>query len=85
MPFDSINGCAVVERSTFRRIIDPLQAVHIETETEDHKGVTITDLKDPASFVRLVWAMKRGTRAPAGSADATHEGGAPGPVADLSR
>jgi hypothetical protein len=85
IPFDEITNCAVVERSMFRRIIDPLETVHIEGESEYCKGIAITDLKDPASFVRLVWAMKRGTRAPAGSADAAHEGGAPGPVADLSR
>jgi hypothetical protein len=83
--FDKITDCAIVERSSFLRILRPLQTVHIETETEDHKGVTLTGLKDPSAFVRLVWAMKRGTCAPPGSDDAAHGGDPAGPLADRSR
>jgi hypothetical protein len=69
--FDHITDCSIVEPAgnTCLWIPNTLRTVHVDTSSSGgagssdggkrHHELTLTGLKDPIAFKRLVWAMKR--------------------------
>jgi hypothetical protein len=67
VPFDKITDCDIGEPAgnTCLCIENVLTVVNVDTAssgTEGRKELRISGLKDPHSFKKLVWAMKRSQR-----------------------
>jgi hypothetical protein len=65
VPFDKITDCGIVEPAGKTCFCTPqtLYSVNLKTASSDSntQELTIQGLKDPHSFKKLVWAMKRAT------------------------
>jgi len=63
VPFDKITDCDIVEPAgnTCFCVPNTLHTVHVDTASSDKERheLTISGLRDPTAFKKLVWAMKR--------------------------